>query len=86
MMDNVIFLSFFYSQKRVSGQIYVNGVPRDMMTFRKITCYIIQDDHVLDRFTVKELVTIASRLKLPNTMSNKEREKIVSSSFTIYTL
>lgn len=70
----------------MSGQIYVNGVPRDMLTFRKLSCYIIQDDHVLDQFTVKELITIASRLKLPTAMSEKEREKIVSSSFTIYTM
>lgn len=70
----------------MSGQIYVNGVPRDMLTFRKLSCYIIQDDHVLDRFTVKELVTIASRLKLPTAMSKKEREKIVSASLTLYTL
>ncbi|XP_054713006.1 ATP-binding cassette sub-family G member 1-like [Uloborus diversus] len=66
-----------FTRQKVSGEILVNGKERDMGVFRKLSCYIMQDDHLLAHLTVRESIYLAACLKVPSTISKKEREKMV---------
>jgi ABC-type multidrug transport system ATPase subunit len=62
----------------VTGSVTLNGEERNMDTFRRLSCYITQDDRLQPLLTVHENMQIAADLKLGRDVSRKEKNDIVS--------
>ncbi|CAH2076869.1 unnamed protein product, partial [Iphiclides podalirius] len=66
-----------YTAKGVNGRITVNGHPREMRVFKKLSTYIMQDDLLQPRLTVSESMRVAADLKLGKELGKAEKELIV---------
>jgi ABC-type multidrug transport system ATPase subunit len=64
---------------KIEGEVLVNGIPRRASTFRKATCYVMQRDVLQASATVRESILTSALLKLPITMTRKEKEARVDS-------
>lgn len=61
----------------MSGSIKINERPRDMKKFKRISSYIMQEDLLQQRLSVKESMMIASRLKVGGELTETERNMAV---------
>ncbi|CAG0896638.1 unnamed protein product, partial [Darwinula stevensoni] len=62
-----------YRVKGVTGKVEVNGRERDLRVFRHLSTYIPQQDHVIPTLTVMESMLVAASLKLPSSVSHKDK-------------
>ena len=56
---------------KISGKITYNGAPRDPAIWKRTVGYVEQDDAMLPRSTVRETISDASKLRLPNSEFSK---------------
>lgn len=63
----------------VSGQILINGKPRDLESFRRSSRFIMQDAPLLTQLTVEEAMICSSQLNLPRSCGKAQRNLIVCS-------
>ncbi|XP_073996883.1 ATP-binding cassette sub-family G member 1-like [Rhodnius prolixus] len=66
-----------YRSCGVSGQLKLNGQPRDEAKFKKMSCYITQEDLLVPLLSLQEVMCFAASLKLPPTYSRKEKHAVV---------
>lgn len=67
-----------YRISGISGTVYTNGIARDLDAFRKLSCYITQDDRLQPLLTVKENMRIAADLKLGVHVPHHQKMEIVT--------
>lgn len=62
----------------VTGSVLLNGHERNLDAFRRLSCYITQDDRLQPLLTVCENMQIAADLKLGEHVSKKEKTDIIN--------
>ncbi|XP_059051441.1 ATP-binding cassette subfamily G member 4-like isoform X2 [Achroia grisella] len=66
-----------YRTSGMEGSITVNGMERNLSSFRKMSCYIMQDNQLHGNLTVEEAMEVATSLKLPSTTSRTVKEEMI---------
>ncbi|XP_061730005.1 ATP-binding cassette sub-family G member 4 isoform X1 [Cydia pomonella] len=66
-----------YKTSGMEGSITVNGMERNLSSFRKLSCYIMQDNQLHGNLTVEEAMAVATALKLPSATSKADKREVI---------
>ncbi|KAL0102023.1 hypothetical protein PUN28_018518 [Cardiocondyla obscurior] len=66
-----------YKTSGAEGSITMNGHERNLSAFRKLSCYIMQDNQLHMNLTVEEAMKVAANLKLGSHISQAEKEEVI---------
>ncbi|XP_054447731.1 broad substrate specificity ATP-binding cassette transporter ABCG2-like [Pteronotus mesoamericanus] len=61
----------------LSGDVLINGAPRPA-NFKCNSGYVVQDDVVMGTLTVRENLQFSAALRLPSTMTNREKNERIN--------
>ena len=67
----------------VTGNLFLNGNPSDINIMKKISGFVFQDDIILKTMTVKEALYMSALLRLPEIISNEEKENKVNEMISL---
>jgi len=70
----------------VSGTISVNGQPISGEQIKSISGFVFQDDVILATMTVREAIAMSATLRLPQTLSQTERDDRVNAMLRLLNL
>lgn len=73
----LIYVCVYLSLKGVRGDVTVNGEERRLDSFRRLSCYIQQDDRLQPLLTVNENMHVAANLKLSMDKTQKYKDAVV---------
>ncbi|CAG9785455.1 unnamed protein product [Diatraea saccharalis] len=71
-----------YRISRVGGAVFINGRGRIMKNFKKMSCYIQQDDRLQGLLTVGENMALAADLKLSTDKDKYEKGEVIEEILT----
>ncbi|KAJ0175542.1 hypothetical protein K1T71_008701 [Dendrolimus kikuchii] len=66
-----------YKTSGMEGSITVNGMERNLSSFRKLSAYIMQDNQLHGNLTVEEAMAVATSLKLPSATTRADKEEVI---------
>lgn len=66
-----------YKCTGVKGSITINGHERNLSQFRKLSCYIMQDNQLHANLSVEEAMHVASSLKLASDISKDSKYQVI---------
>ncbi|KAG6445701.1 hypothetical protein O3G_MSEX004064 [Manduca sexta] len=71
-----------YRVTGVGGAVFINGRGRIMKRFKKMSCYIQQDDRLQGLLTVSENMALAAQLKLSTKLDKYEKGEVIEDILT----
>ncbi|CAG4972313.1 unnamed protein product [Parnassius apollo] len=66
----------------VAGAVFINGRGRILKRFKRMSCYIQQDDRLQGLLTVGENMALAADLKLPTKLDKYEKGEVIEDILT----